>query len=285
MSDQYQQPTQSRAVAISGPRLPCPEGVEKRFGIDKTAWRALTDAVFPSATKPDSIILALSYCRARKLDPFKKPVHIVPVWDARAGGMVDTIWPGIGELRTTAFRTKLFAGCDAVEFGPDETKTFIGKIGKRGQERDVSVEVTFPSWGVMTVYRMIDGQRVAFQGPKVYWAECYGAQGKSSVPNDMWARRPRGQLEKCVEAAALRRAFPEEIGEVMTSDEMAGQKINVDAVENKTDAPQIAHATRLDAFEATFSETREPVTVDSGYDADTGEVDDGWPGPDTAAQS
>ena len=37
----------------------------------------------------------------------------------------------------------------------------------------------------------------------------------------MWQKRPRGQLDKCAEAAALRGAFPEEIGDEFTSDEGA----------------------------------------------------------------
>jgi hypothetical protein len=43
------------------------------------------------------------------------------------------------------------------------------------------------------------------------------------VPNEMWANRPVGQLEKCAEAGALRRAFPEEIGNALTAEEMEGQ--------------------------------------------------------------
>ena len=45
----------------------------------------------------------------------------------------------------------------------------------------------------------------------------------------MWASRPVGQLEKCAEAGALRRAFPEEIGNDLTAEEMEGQHIIDDA--------------------------------------------------------
>jgi hypothetical protein len=41
----------------------------------------------------------------------------------------------------------------------------------------------------------------------------------------MWRDRPRGQLEKCAEAAALRAAFPEEIGGDLCSDEVGGGKV------------------------------------------------------------
>ena len=41
----------------------------------------------------------------------------------------------------------------------------------------------------------------------------------------MWRKRPRGQLEKCAEAQALRKAFPERAGGP-TAEEMAGKVIN-----------------------------------------------------------
>ena len=187
--------------AIGGPRLPYHPLIEERYGIDKSSWKALVEAIFPNATAVESVILALSYCRARKLDPFKKAVHIVPIWDKHRGCMVDTVWPGIGELRTTAFRTTEYAGRDKTEYGPDVTR----KVG--------SVEITFPEWAQVTVYRIVRGTRVAFAGPQVYWLETYATVKRNDdTPNEMWANRPRGQLDKCAEAAALRAAFPEEIG-------------------------------------------------------------------------
>ena len=39
----------------------------------------------------------------------------------------------------------------------------------------------------------------------------------------MWKKRPRGQLSKCCEAQALRKAFPEMIGNAPTADEMEGK--------------------------------------------------------------
>ncbi len=205
---------------IRPPRLPYHPEVEKRYGIDKSSWKALVEAIFPTASSPESVILALSYCRARKLDPFKRNVHIVPIWNKELRRLVDTIWPGIGELRTTAFRTGEYAGRDATEFGPEITQTFVGSVGSESRERRVEETVTFPEWAQTVVYRFVRGQRVAFAGPRVYWLETYSTQGKSDVPNDMWCSRPKGQLDKCSEAAALRAAFPEEIGSDYIADEV-----------------------------------------------------------------
>lgn len=216
-------------VAVFQPaRLPWHPAIESRFeglGVNKASWNVLVGAIYPAAKSVDSVVMALSYCTARKLDPFKKPVHIVPMWDSQRGQMVETVWPGISEIRTTAFRTGQYAGCDAIEEGPQVTKTFTGRVGRRGHEQEVTVELTFPEWGRMTVYRNLEGVKCKFVGPKVYWLETYARQGKTDVPNEMWQKRKEGQFEKCVEAAALRKAFPEEIGNDYSAEEMSGQVI------------------------------------------------------------
>jgi phage recombination protein Bet len=253
-------PRQAAAlVHFKPPRLAYHPMVQERFGVDKSGWMALIDAVFPLATSIDSVILALSYCRARNLDPFKKPVHIVPMWSKERGAYVDTVWPGIGELRTTAFRTKTYAGCDACVFGEDITKRFDGTVGKGDKARNMSVEVTFPSWAQLTVYRMIDGQRVAVQGPRVYWTETYAAQGRSVVPNEMWQKRPRGQLEKCAEAAALRRAFPEELGNEYAAEEMSGRHLDADTTSAPIPVQAESVGSQLDEFAAAEPVAEEPV--------------------------
>lgn len=215
----------SAVVQFQAPRLPYHDAIKERFGIDKTGWKALTEAVWPTAKTVDSVAMALAYCRARKLDPFKKPVHIVPMWDSASGGYVETVWPGISEIRTTAFRTGQYAGCDETEFGPEVERAFTGRVkGKNGWE-ERTVTVKFPEWARITVYRDLNGRVCKFVGPKVKWLESYATIGASDIPNDMWESRPEGQLEKCAEAAALRKAFPEEIGNMITAEEMEGRRV------------------------------------------------------------
>src|SRR5690606_12622943 len=116
-SDQQVETRRSNLPQIAGERLPWHPGVEERFGIERSQWRALVESVWPSAKTVEGVILALSYCRARRLDPFKRPVHIVPIWNSQLGKEVETVWPGIGELRTTACRTGSYAGCEPATFG------------------------------------------------------------------------------------------------------------------------------------------------------------------------
>ena len=214
-------------VHIAPPRLPYHNLVEERFGVDKSGWRVLVDATFPNAKTVDAIIMALSYCKARNLDVFKRPVHIVPMWSSAAGRMIESCWPGINELRTTAFRTGQYAGMEQPEFGPLVEKTFKGQAS-RGAQKNTTREANlkFPEWCRITIIRTLAGKERKFVGPTVYWTEAYAKWADTDVPNDMWAHRAVGQLEKCAEAAALRRAFPEEIGNELTAEEMEGQRIS-----------------------------------------------------------
>lgn len=213
------------AVAqIQPSRLPIAPAIAKEFDIQPTEWRVLVDQIFPAAKSVESVMMALAYCRKRNLDIFKKPVHIVPMWSSAKRQMVETVWPGIAEIRTTASRTGQYAGIDAVEFGPIVEREFVGQTGGNNSET-VKKKVRFPEWASVVVYRIVAGVKCAYHA-KVYWEETYATMGKSDVPNEMWAKRPRGQLDKCVEAAALRKAFPEELGNIYAAEEMEGREID-----------------------------------------------------------
>ncbi len=170
--------------------------------------------------------MALDYCRTRKLDIFKKPVHVVPMWSAALGRSVETVWPSIMEIQTTASRTGLWAGMDRPVWGPDKTLTFNGRYkDEHEQWQETAVQVTFPEWVAVTVYRLVNGRRCAFT-EEVYWLEAYSTAGGkySQIPTAMWIKRPKGQLAKCGKAASLRAAFPEECG--YAAEEMADKSLD-----------------------------------------------------------
>jgi phage recombination protein Bet len=254
-------PDDSREIAhFSAPRIAYHPAIQERFGVDLAGWRALIDAVWPAAKTADAVVLALSYCKARQLDPFKRPVHIVPVWSEEQARMVEGVWPGIGELRTTAFRTGLYAGRDPTEYGPEITR----KLG--------DMEITFPEWAQTTVYRIArNGDAKPYPGPRVYWLETYATAKRNVLtPNRMWARRPHGQLDKCSEAAALRAAFPEEIGDQSTNDEMAGQVID------HAPAPIAPPRPRREDFrpEQTFEDAAEAAASEKADPSDPSDLEE-----------
>lgn len=196
-------------------RLPIPQGVKD---IDAGKWRVLCDSVFPNARSSDAILLAMDYCRVRNLDIFKKPVNIVPMWSTAKSEYVETVWEGINSIQVTATRTGSWAGMDEPKWGADVTRRFKGT--KKNNVGDTEVEITYPESCSVTVYRIVHGEKYAFT-ETVYWLEAYARIGKTELPNDMWAKRPRGQLHKCAKAASLRSAFPEEAS--YTSEEMEGR--------------------------------------------------------------
>jgi phage recombination protein Bet len=262
-------------VQIQPSRLPIAPSIAKEFDIQPAEWRVLVDQLFPAAKSVESVMMALAYCRKRNLDIFKKPVHIVPMWSSAKKQMVETVWPGIAEIRTTAARTGEYGGIDAVEFGPMIERAFSGQTGGHNTET-ITKKVRFPEWASVVVYRIVQGVKCAYHA-KVFWEETYASMGKSDVPNDMWAKRPRGQLDKCVEAAALRKAFPEELGNTYAAEEMEGHTIDgtVDqagsAQPPKPPAPPVQPSNVVDA--EVEEVTDDPVT--DGIDADGEEtVDD-----------
>jgi phage recombination protein Bet len=206
---------------ITRPRLPLPTNSD----LDVAKWRVLTDAIFPNARSPESIMLALDYCKVRNLDIMRRPVNIVPMWNTQLGRYVETIWPSIGEVETTAARTGQWAGMDEPKFGPDETRTFTGRRKINNEWTDVDITVTFPLSCAVTVYRLIGGRARAFTEP-VFWLEAYGRIGGSELPNDQWSRRPRGMIIKVGKSASLRAGFPEESSSP-TAEEMEGRDIDM----------------------------------------------------------
>ncbi len=206
--------------------LPMPVTAQQSYGLSEQSWKVLTEVTFPTAKTPEAILMAMDYCKARKLDIFKKPVHIVPMWSAALGRNVETVWPSIMEIQTTASRTGVWAGMDRPVWGPDVTKTFTGRYKDDNEQwQESSVTVTFPEWVAVTVYRIVAGKRCAFT-EEVYWLEAYSTAGgkNSQVPTAMWIKRPKGQLAKCGKAASLRAAFPEECG--YAAEEMDGKTLD-----------------------------------------------------------
>lgn len=185
---------------------------------ERELMEVLEGSIYPGA-QPDSIKMAIGYCKAAGLDIMQKPIHIVPVWDGKAKRMRDVIMPGVGLYRTQAARSGNYAGVSEPEFGPDVTETIGG------------MQITYPAWCRVTVRRTMANGMVAEFTAVERWKENYavkGGQEKSIAPNAMWAKRPYGQISKCAEAQALRKAFPE-AGSAPTADEMEGKSINEEA--------------------------------------------------------
>jgi hypothetical protein len=107
------------------------------------------------------------------------------------------------------------------------TRVFQGRAKTENGWQDARIELTYPAWAEVTVYRLVNGVRCAFT-ETVFWEETYARMAGGEVPTAMWIKRPRGQLLKCAKAASLRAAFPEEAS--YTAEEMAGKTVEPEDV-------------------------------------------------------
>lgn len=235
-------------------------------GIDEPTWNALCNTIYPGAN-PDSVVMAVDYCKARGLDILLKPVHLVPmqVTDARTKEKTwrDVPMPGIGMYRIQADRSGNYAGADEPEFGPDVTEEFQDPYNQGAK-----IKVTYPQWCKYTVYKMVNGQRVSFHALE-RWKENYATQsGKTECPNAMWRKRPYAQLAKCTEAQALRKAWPE-IGSEPTAEEMEGKEIIINEIPGSQPPQSAKPASR--ALDAMRNEGSSPVTIEHEQATDPAE--------------
>jgi phage recombination protein Bet len=207
-----QPPQQSKgAVAlIVQSRLPMPVQASEA-GISEWQWRQGGDVYWPTAKTPEGILRAFEFCRANQFDAGKRVCHVVGITDGN-GRYIESVWPSIASVRIIATRTGLYVKTLPCEFGPDETANF-------GQ-----FELTYPKWAQITVVRLdANGTPQEIAGPRLMWREYYATRKDSLAPNTMWAKKPSFMIEKCAEAGALRRAFPETLGNTYTDDEVHQQ--------------------------------------------------------------
>lgn len=202
-------------AVVKSDEMELPAPVARR-GISESQWRTL-DQLYPGA-RGESKVLVWDYCMARKLDPMKKPCHIVPM---KVGDSYrDVVMPGIYEYRTTASRTGEYLGHSKPTYGP--VADCLG--------------VMAPEWCELTVYRWNAAAKQRCEFPvMVYFRECVATKwdkdAKDYVPNARWEKAPIQMLTKCTEAAALREGFPDEFGGEMTAEEMEGQNETVEQLQ------------------------------------------------------
>jgi phage recombination protein Bet len=180
---------------------------------DQTSWTEEQALVLRQSGISDQVTKAelsgfLHLCQRTQLDPFSRQIYLIGRFDRRAGREVFTPQTAIDGYRVVAHRVIAASGDT---FGYEDTLW----CDKDGQWRDAWLPEEPPAAAKVTVLR--NGQRFS----AVALFREYVQTGKEGKRLGLWGKMPAGQVAKCAEALALRKAFPHDLAGVYTAEEMA----------------------------------------------------------------
>lgn len=189
---------------------------EDQSQFDDSQRQALVTLGVDEGCPPAMLQIYLNYAQRTQLDPFQRQIYLIGRKDGAASKKAGhdvlkyTIQTGIDGFRVIARRA-----ADRARVGYSEESAQW--CGEDEVWRDVWLKSEPPAAARFVICRG-DGER--FTG-LAHWAEYAETEWESTKPKGMWKSRGAGQLIKCAEALALRKAFPNDLGGMYTDDEMA----------------------------------------------------------------
>lgn len=157
----------------------------------------------------DELSLFIGQCKRTGLDPFSRQIYSIQrqSWDAATRTMVSsmTTQTSIDGFRVIAQRSGVYKG----QLGPfwcgedgvwrdcwlDDAPPKAAKVGA------IRSDFSEPLWGVAKF-------------------DSYAAKNKEGKLMSLWAKMPEVMIAKCAEAQALRKAFPNDLSDIYTEEEM-----------------------------------------------------------------
>lgn len=170
------------------------------FSTDQIAL--IKSQIAPKATD-DELKLFIYQAKRTGLDPLARQIYAIHRKSKVGDQWVDkmTIQTSIDGFRVIAERSGDYGGQDEPVFEVDEHEG--------AKDRKCSV----------AVYRFRGDVRYRASVGVAYWKE-YVQTDKEGKPSGLWAKMPRTMLAKVAEALALRKAYPQDLSGLYTSEEM-----------------------------------------------------------------
>lgn len=149
--------------------------------------------------------LFIMMARRTRLDPLLKQLYFIKYKGKNGNPDKVSYVTSIDSYRIIAHRTGDFAGVDLPIFDYDKS----GKI----------------THAAITVYKLVQGQKFGFSA-KVKFSEY-------NTNQNQWISKPETMIAKVAEAHALRKAFPQDLSGIYTTDEMEQAGVVVDGNSGK----------------------------------------------------
>lgn len=203
--------------------------------------------IVPKANE-NELKLFLHQARRTGLDPLARQIYAIHRWNSQQGKEVMTIQTSIDGFRVIAERSGDYAGQDEPMFDDFDGKPLKCKI---------------------TVYRFRGDVRYPAAVGIAYWEE-YVQTDKNGNPSGLWKKMPHVMLAKVTEALALRKAYPQDLSGLYTSEEMQQAEVPKEPTYQDEETPfeylnPIGDIEREELFELLESSTYEQTMRDKLY--------------------